>query len=65
MDNVLDSKFVVYVRLDPSHAVPPNCMERPIFSSASYAEARSVQRKFRRSHQDCVIRFEGITGGGD
>ena len=65
MDNVPDSKFVVYMRLDRSHAAPPDSLEKPIYSSSSYAEARQVQRQYRRSHRDCIIRFEGIAGGGD
>ncbi len=65
MDVVHDSKFVVYVRLDRGHAATPDSLEKPVGSCHSYAEARQIQRQFRRFHRDCIIRFEGITGGGD
>jgi hypothetical protein len=65
MENVHDTSFVVYVRLDQSHAAPPEAMERPLTACSTYAEARRVLEQCRHEAKDCVIRYEGIAGGGD
>jgi len=65
MENVHDTNFVVYLRLDPSHAKPPDALERPLTACSTYAEAREVQQQCRQEAKDCIIRYEGIAGGGD
>ncbi len=65
MDYIHETSYVVYVRLDKRHTAPPGALEQPVRTCSSYAEAREVQRLYRRASRECVIRFEGITGGGD
>ena len=65
MENVHDTTFVVYLRLDKSHAAAPESLERPLTACSTYAEAREVLQQCRQEAKDCVIRYEGITGGGD
>lgn len=65
MEHTHDTNFVVYVRVDKPHTVPPQARERPLKTCASYSEARRIQQMYRRASRDCVIRYEGITGGGD
>jgi hypothetical protein len=65
MDLVHDSNFVVYVRTDPGHGEHPGRVERPLAAFPTYEEARRVQQTCRQAARDCVIRYEGISGGGD
>ncbi len=66
MENLHDSNFTVYVRLDRSHGTgQPDVVETPLKTCSTYSEAREIQRQYRRAYQECVIRFEGIAGGGD
>jgi hypothetical protein len=65
MDTFHDTNFVVYVRADGHHVGQPGRVERPLASYASYEEARRVQRAWRLRSRDCVIRYEGVAGGGD
>ncbi len=65
MENVHDNSFVVYQRLDHSHAATPETRERALSVCSSYAEARQALQQFRQEAKDCVIRYEGISGGGD
>jgi hypothetical protein len=65
MDLVHDTSFVVYVRSDRRHLWEPGRVERPYAAYATYEEARRVQLALRQRARDCVIRYEGISGGGD
>jgi hypothetical protein len=65
MDLVHDSNFVVYMRMDRSHGDDPERGEQPLAVCATYADARRIQRAHRQAARDCVIRYEGIAGGGD
>jgi len=65
MDLGLDDGFVVYLRLDPAHAMSPDDLEQPIARCASYAEALRVGRACLRNSQDSVIRYHGHVGGSD
>lgn len=65
METVHDNSFVVYIRLDKSHAAAPEALEQPVTSCSTYAEARQVTRQCRLDAKECVIRYEGIAGGGD
>jgi hypothetical protein len=65
MENTHDTNYTVYVRLDQSHSNHPEIVERPLKTCATYSEAREIQRQYRRAYQECVIRFEGVVGGGD
>ncbi len=65
MESVHDTNYVVYLRLDKSHAAPPEAWEQPLRACSSYAEAREVLEQCRQEAKDCVIRYEGIAGGGD
>jgi hypothetical protein len=57
--------FMVYVRMDPAHDQRPEAAERLLTLCASYEEARRIQREWRRTSRECVIRFHGEVGGGD
>ncbi len=57
--------FVVFVRVDPTHECTPESVEQPLRVCPSYEEARQLQRSFRGSQRECVIRYLGPAGGGD
>jgi hypothetical protein len=57
--------FLVYLRLDRTHAQSPEAFEHPLTHCASYEEARRIQREYRLTDQECVIRYQGEVGGGD
>jgi hypothetical protein len=57
--------FLVYLRLDRRHDQAPEAFERPLVECSSYEEARRIQREYRRSDRECVIRYCGEAGGGD
>lgn len=65
MDSVLDDRFVVFLRHDRTGSSRPDHAERPIIVCSSYKEARRIQRQLQNSSRDCVIRYIGLTGGGD
>ena len=65
METINDSSFVVYVRVDKPHAAAPETLEQPYKSCSSYAEAKQVLKECRKEAIEGVIRFEGISGGGD
>jgi hypothetical protein len=65
MDTVHDTNFVVYVRTDGRHTGEPGRVERPLAAYATYQEARRMQLAWRRRSRDCVIRYVGVSGGGD
>jgi hypothetical protein len=60
-----DDGFMVYVRTDLAHDQRPDRAERLLTHCASYEEARRIQREWRRTSRECVIRFNGEVGGGD
>jgi hypothetical protein len=65
MDQGGDDRFTVYVRTDPSHAHSPEDIEIPLASFSSYEEAVKAQRAYQHATRECVIRFQGDSGGGD
>ncbi len=65
MDLHDDDSFTVYVRMDPSHAPTTEEIEIPLGSFHSYEEALRAQRAYQRPVRECVIRYQGDTGGGD
>jgi hypothetical protein len=65
MDLVQDGSFIVYARTDPGHGEQPDRVEWPLATCPTYEEARRIQQAWRRASRDCVIRYEGISGGGD
>jgi hypothetical protein len=65
MDLHDDDSFTVYVRTDPNHAPSPDEIEVPLASFSSYEDALRAQRAYQRPVRECVIRFQGDTGGGD
>jgi hypothetical protein len=65
MESILDDRFVVFLRQDRSHSSRPDHAERPLASCSSYQEARRIQRQLQHTYRDCVIRYVGLTGGGD
>jgi hypothetical protein len=65
MHTVHEDCFVVFVRRVTGSADHPDVVEQRLVSFATYAEARRVQREFRRCARDCVIRYVGPAGGGD
>lgn len=60
-----EDRFTVFVRTDSSHVESPDDVEQPLVSFATFAEALEFLRHWRRPAHDCVIRFQGSTGGGD
>ncbi len=65
MDLVHDNTYVVYLRMDRRHQCPPHAAEEPLITCFSYAEARQIQKEYAESDRECVIRYEGVVGGGD
>lgn len=65
MENLHDAGYIVYVRQDDNHNGRPGTTEEPLKICSSYAEAREIQRQYRRAYQETVIRYDGVTGGGD
>jgi hypothetical protein len=57
--------FMVYLRLDRTHDQSPEAFERLLTHCSSYEEARRIQREYRLTDRECVIRYEGEIGGGD
>jgi hypothetical protein len=66
MDMVHENDFVVFIRADRPHQWEPQRVERPVATCNTYEEARRIQQACRHSlNQECVIRYNGIAGGGD
>jgi hypothetical protein len=66
MDMVHENAYAVFVRADRSQPWAPERAERRLASCATYEEARRVLQACRDSgHKECVIRYEGVAGGGD
>jgi hypothetical protein len=65
MDSMREDDFVVFIRSDPGDDSPPDTLEWPLASCASYEEARRLRESVSNRNGDCVIRFLGETGGGD
>jgi hypothetical protein len=65
MEPVPDDRFVVFLRHDLSQSDRPDHAERPLIACSSYQEARRIQRQLQHTSRDCVIRYVGLTGGGD
>lgn len=58
-----DDCFVVYVRDEKKKFPFPR--ERKLVTCDSYAEAVQVRRENETPDRQCIIRFEGESGGGD
>jgi len=56
--------YVVYLR-SATETTRPDGAECPVMVCTSYGEARRLQRLLQHGEQECVIRFQGDTGGGD
>ncbi len=65
MDLHNEDMFTVYVRTDPAHARATEDIEIPLASFSSYEDAVQAQRAYQRPARECVIRYQGDTGGGD
>jgi hypothetical protein len=65
MNNGQNDCYLVFLRADRAHTFPPEECERYLTSCSTYGDARRIQREFRYSSRECVIRYEGETGGGD
>jgi hypothetical protein len=65
MDLDYQDNFTVFVRTDSSHVDSSDEVEQPLASFSSFTEARRFLRLWRRPAHECVIRFQGDTGGGD
>ena len=65
MDKNQEDRFVVYVRMDPDHVSSPEDIELPLASFYSYEDARRAQLAYQRPRRECLIRYQGDTGGGD
>jgi hypothetical protein len=60
-----EDRFTLYVRTDPSHAPSFEDIEILLGSFSSYEDALRAQRAYQRPARECIIRFQGDTGGGD
>jgi hypothetical protein len=60
-----EDRFLVFLRTDVAQATQPESNEEPVADCASYEEARRVKSVFQSSAGECVIRYQGETGGGD
>jgi hypothetical protein len=65
MDPNHEDRFTLYVRTDPCHAPSPEEIEIPLGSFSTYEDALRAQRAYQRPTRECVIRFQGDSGGGD
>jgi hypothetical protein len=65
MEDSHEDRFVVYVRSQRDRNDPPEESEWPVVSCASYEEACRIRQLHRLHDRDCVIRFVGLSGGGD
>jgi hypothetical protein len=65
MEPVHDDRYIVFLRLDRNHNRPPDTVEQPLTTCATYEEARRIQRHHLRFSRECVIRYLGPAGGGD
>lgn len=65
MDTVYEDRFVVYLLEDLSSRASPEMVEQEVVSCSSYEEARRIRREYHASARECVIRYQGSTGGGD
>jgi hypothetical protein len=65
MDLRHDDEFTVFVRTDPMHAPSTEDIEVALASFYSYEDAVRAQRAYQRPQRECIIRFQGDTGGGD
>lgn len=67
MANVHADHFAVFLRYDRhDHGSGLGGAELPVAFCATYEEARKIRQVLQGSAVgDCVIRFEGATGGGD
>jgi hypothetical protein len=65
MEETHDDRFVVYVRSRRDRPDAPEDLEWPVVTCSSYEEACQVRDAHRRHARDCVIRYVGLSGGGD
>lgn len=65
MDEIHEDGFVVYVRSQRDRNDPPEENEWASVACASYEEARRIRQLHRLHDRDCVIRYVGVSGGGD
>jgi hypothetical protein len=65
MEATFEDCYVVYLRKDQRHDDWPEMAERPLASCASYDDARKLCQKLHEFSWKSVIRFQGMTGGGD
>jgi hypothetical protein len=60
-----DDRFTVFIRYDANHR-GLDATELPVAFCATYEDARRVRQALQGTAAgDCVIRYEGPTGGGD
>lgn len=65
MEEAHEDRFVVYVRSRRDAHDPPEDGEWPAVACSSYQEARRIRRAARQHDRECVIRYVGLSGGGD
>jgi hypothetical protein len=63
MSLVHDDCFVVYIREKKRN--PHRPMERQLVTCGSYQEAEMVRKENQGPDRHCIIRYTGVTGGGD
>jgi hypothetical protein len=63
--DLYEDRFLVFLRANFGHTETPERNEEPVAVCETYAQARRVKQAFHVSAVDCVIRYQGDTGGGD
>jgi len=59
-----EDRFVVFVRADRDPE-RPEASEKTFISCPTYADAQRIRRNLHLINRNCVIRYDGETGGGD
>jgi hypothetical protein len=65
MVDVLEDRFVVFVRDETATSQHPETAERVVASCYTREEAVQVQERLEAAGRRCIIRYEGPAGGGD
>ena len=60
-----EDQYIVYIRFDPGHTERPDAGEEFVAACSSYEEARRVRQEYHGVAKECVIRYVGVSGGGD
>lgn len=65
MDFAYEDRFVVFLLEDLSNQASPETVEREVVNCTTYGEASRIRQAYHASARECIIRYQGATGGGD